>query len=284
MRDVTGDYRGPNINARRLGLYLRRTREIVGLSYEQAAARTGRDVEWLVRAETGFAPPEPAAVERLLELYEVREARAAELMIDLASRPNGPPWLAGHSLKAEARDALICESEACVVHTYGLQKVPDLAQAEEYARFIASVRVVQCDVESEWEMLERRQTFRAGGRRRFLDVIVDEHALTLPVEDPRVMIAQLDHLLALSESPDARVRVVPDGAPFYEARAHPFDVLEFPGISDRISLVHTVLGIGLAPDDLSDIWTTIEQKSAATPEESRTLLRTLRRTRATELT
>ncbi|MFC5745031.1 helix-turn-helix domain-containing protein [Actinomadura rugatobispora] len=278
---MTGDYRGPNINARRLGLYLQRTREIVGLSYEEAAARTGCESDWLVRVETGFAPPAPAEVERLLERYEVREAKVAELMIDLASRPDGPPWLAGRTMKAEARDALISESEACVVHTYGFQKIPDLAQAEEYARFVASVQIMECDEEAEWELLDHRRRFRAGGRRRFLDVIVDEHALTLPVKDPKVMRAQLRHLLELGESPDARVRVVPDGALFYEDRAHPFDVLEFPGISDRISLIHTILGIGLARGDLTDLWETIEEKSAASPEESRTLLQTLLEERTT---
>jgi hypothetical protein len=178
-------------------------------------------------------------------------------------------------MKAEARDALISESEACTVRTYGFQKVPDLAQAEEYARFIASVQIMECDVEAEWELLDHRQRFRAGGRRRFLDVIVDQHALSLPVQDPQVMIAQLRHLLDLGESPDARVRVVPDGSLFYEDRAYPFDVLEFPGISDRISLIHTILGIGLAQSDLSGIWATIEEKSAASPEESRTLLQGL---------
>ncbi|GAA2442702.1 hypothetical protein GCM10010191_68790 [Actinomadura vinacea] len=272
---MSGDYRGPNINARRLGLYLQHTREVLGLSYEEAAVQGGCESEWLVRVETGFETPAPVQVERLLERYQVREAKVAELMIDLAHRPHGPAWLAGLDLKAEARDALISESEASVIRTYAVQKVPELAQAEPYARFLASVQIMECDVEAEWKLLDDRQRFRPGGRRRFLDVIVDELAVTLPIQDPHVMAAQLRHLLALGDHPDSRVRIVPRAAAFYEARAYPFDVLEFPGISDRICLVHTALGIGISHCDLSDAWTTIETKSALSPEESRTLLQDL---------
>ncbi|GAA4128569.1 helix-turn-helix transcriptional regulator [Actinomadura keratinilytica] len=270
------DYRAPNINARRLGLYLRRTRELLQLSYDEAAACAGCNSDWLVRVETGFCEPTPREVELLLERYGVRGAKVADLMIDLASRPRGPGWLAPHldGMKAEERDALISESEASVIRTYGVQQIPELAQAEPYARFIASVSLREPDPDVHWEMLRNRQTYRPGGRRRFLDVIVDEMALTPRLAD-EVMVPQLRRLLELGDDPDASVRVVPSAAPFYEDRAHPFDVLEFPGVSDRISLCHTMLGIGFAYTDLTDVWTHIEQNSALCAEESREFIKML---------
>ncbi|POM26967.1 hypothetical protein BTM25_13750 [Actinomadura rubteroloni] len=54
----------------RLGLYLRRTREILDLSYERAAERIGCEVDWLVRVETGFAPLSTAHVRHILERYQ----------------------------------------------------------------------------------------------------------------------------------------------------------------------------------------------------------------------
>lgn len=270
---MPADYRAPNINARRLGLYLRRTRELLQLSYEEAAARVGCHADWLVRVETGFVEPSPAEVERLLERYQVRAAKVADVMIDLASRPRGPQWLAAHldDMKAEERDALISESEASVIRTYGVQQVPELAQAEPYARFAASMSFSERDPDVHWDMLRNRQTYRPGGRRRFLDVIVDEAALS-PRLDDDVLVPQLRHLLHLSEDTDAQVRIVPSSAPFYEERAYPFDVLEFPGVSDRISLTRSMFGIGFASADLSDTWEHIEEDAALSPEESRDLI------------
>jgi transcriptional regulator with XRE-family HTH domain len=274
------DYRAPNINARRLGLYLRMTREFLELSYEEAAAQVGCESDWLVRVETGFEWPSPAEVERMLERYQVREAKIAEVMIDLAARPEGPEWLAAHAdrLKASVRDVLIMESEASVIHTYGVQLVPPLVRAEPYVRHLAphlAPVISGTDIDGDWELLNNRQSYRAGGRCRILDVIIDEGALTLPLTEPEAMIGQLRHLLDLSVSPTTTIRVIPGEAALYEARIHPFDVLEFPETEDRLSLVHTMLGTDFGRCDLTDTWTLIEEESAISPDESRDLIRRL---------
>lgn len=262
-----------NINARRLGLYLRRAREIVGLSYQEAAARTGCDADWLARVETGFASPTVIDVERLLERYEVRAAKVADLMVDLATRPSGPDWLAPllPDIKARKRDALISEAEACRVHSYGMLRIPPLARAEAYTRFLNAHELPPLNPEDQWEIVRQRQLFRAGGRPRHLDLIIDEGALTRILE-AEVMTAQIRHLIDLSDAPDATVRVVPSSAPLYEDRTSNFDVLEFPGVSDRIGLVHSILGIELAAAELTDLWTLIETDSALPPDESRHIL------------
>ncbi|TDD96316.1 helix-turn-helix domain-containing protein [Actinomadura rubrisoli] len=264
----------PNINARRLGLYLRRAREIIEWSYEEAAARSGCDADWLARVETGFAQPTVADVERLLERYQVRAAKVADLMVDLATRPNGPDWLAPllPDIKALKRDGLISEAEACVVHSYGMRLIPPLAQVEEYTRLLNSHRLPPHNPEADWDIVLQRQRFRAGGRPRFLDLIIDEDALK-QVPEPKVMTAQLRWLLALDESPDGRVRIVPSSAPLYEDRTCNFDVLEFPGVSDRLSLAHSVFGVELAGTDLTDLWTLIEEESALPRDESCEIIR-----------
>ena len=107
---------------------------------------------------------------------------------------------------------------------------------------------------------------------RLLEVIIDESALELPLKRPGAMADQLRHLLALDGSPHAAVRVIPAGAPFYERRAHQFDVLSFAGTTDRIGVTYTVLGAELAIADLYDLWTRIENTSAADPAQSRAIL------------
>ncbi|MFC9977368.1 Scr1 family TA system antitoxin-like transcriptional regulator [Spirillospora sp. NPDC127200] len=264
----------PNINARRLGLYLRRTREIVELSYQEAAAATGFHADWLARVESGFGQPTPDEVEQILVRYRVRDAKVAELMIDLATRPNGPDWMAPllPSMKALKRDALISEAEASVVRSHGFQAIPPLAQAEPYARLLNAHQLPPHNPEDDWENVEHRQRFRAGGRSRFLDLIICEEALTR-VPEPQIMAAQVRHLLELGERPDAKVRLVPSSAPIFEDRLYNFDVLEFPRISDRISLSYSVLGIALAAVDLSELWDRIEGGYTMSVDASRELLR-----------
>jgi hypothetical protein len=277
------DYRAPNINARRLGCYLRLIREeALELSYEEAAAQVRCASEWLVRVETGFECPSPAEVERILERYQVREAKIADVVVDLASRPAGPPWLAAHAdrLKASTRDILILESEASVVRSYGVLWVPGLVQAEPYARHLLPYQNEGCDVDMEWDLLASRQRYRVGERRRVLDVILDEGVFTRLPRAPEVMIAQLRRLLDLSLSPDATIRLIPQDARWYEDRIHPFDVLEFPEVNDRVTVVHHALGTDFGRGDASDTWTNIKKESTISPAESRELIRR----RLTELT
>lgn len=89
------------------------------------------------------------------------------------------------------------------------------------------------------------------------------------------IITQLRHLLDLSTSPDTTIRVILRDALMYEARAHPFDLLEFPETTDRLTLVHTILGTDFAPAHLTDTWTHIEE-STLSPDDSRDLIRRLR--------
>ncbi|NEA21054.1 hypothetical protein [Actinomadura bangladeshensis] len=74
------DYRAPNINARSVGQHLRQIREILD----------------------SYGTPR-----------HIRDA-----VVDLASRPDGPPWLARHvgRLKALVRDIYTVESESALVH------------------------------------------------------------------------------------------------------------------------------------------------------------------------
>jgi transcriptional regulator with XRE-family HTH domain len=268
--------RQPGILARELGSMLQTTREVAGLSYDQAAARLGCEPDWLVRVETGFAAAGPDEVARILTGYGVREARAADTIIDMARRAAAPPpWLAPHTsrLSAAARDVLLVEAEATLAQVHGFLLIPYLVQTQGYFREIAPGVLPGCDVDQEWDLLSRRQAHRPAGVTRLLDVIIDESALER-IKHPEIMAGQLRHLLALADSPHATVRVVPKDAAFYESRGHNFDVLSFAGTTDRIGVCYyPVHGAELASgSDLYDLWARIENTSAADPAQSRAIL------------
>lgn len=253
------DYRAPNINARRLGLHLRQLREALELSYDAAAVQVGCDVTWLIRVETGFEPVTPDQVRLVLDRYHVPPHRIRTVLVDLASRTSGPPWLAAHvgRVKALVRDLLTLESEAPVIHTFGIHVMPELLRTEAYARMIFERQIPEVDPDLEWDLLNSRQRHRPGGLARTLHVIVDENTLTLTIP-PDVMRGQLDGLLDLAGDGRGSVRVIPMSVGAHAGLHGRFDVMEFPDIEERVSVVHGALGIDIARIDLSDTWKLVE--------------------------
>jgi transcriptional regulator with XRE-family HTH domain len=268
--------RRPGILARMLGSMLQAAREVAGLSYDEAAARLGCQADWLIRVETGFAVVAPEELARILVEYGVRDAAAADQLIDLARRvASPPPWLAAHAsrLTAANRDVLLVEAESTLAQVHGFLLIPQLVQAEGYFRAIAPGVYPGRDVDQEWELLSGRQAHRPAGVMRLLEVMIDEEALALRSMRPEVMAGQVRHLLELADSPHAAVRVIPKGAPFWEKRGHNFDVLSFAGTTDRIGVCYyPVLGAEIVSADVYDIWAGIESTAAVGVAESRAIL------------
>ncbi|HEY6792810.1 MAG TPA: Scr1 family TA system antitoxin-like transcriptional regulator [Trebonia sp.] len=267
--------RRPGILARMLGSMLTTAREIAGLSYDDAAARLGREADWLVRVETGFAVAVPEEVARILVEYGVRDSMVADQVIDLARRVAAPPpWLASHTsrLTANNRDVLLVEAESTLAQVHGFLLIPQLVQTEGYFREAAPYLFPECDADQEWDLLSHRQAHQPAGVTRLLEVIIDEEALKVRGA-PEVMTAQVRHLLELAGSPHATVRVIPKDAPFWEKRGCNFDVLSFAGTTDRIGVCHyPVLGAEIASGDLYDAWAGIETTAAAGLTQSRAIL------------
>src|SRR6266581_9105215 len=188
--------RQPGILARELGSMLQTAREVASLSYDQAAARLGCEADWLVRVETGFAAAAPEEVARILVEYGVREAAAADTIIDMARRVAAPPpWLAPHTSRMSAanRDVLLVEAEATLAQLHGFLLIPYLVQTEGYFREIAPDvhHFDECDVDQEWDLLSCRQAHRPAGVTRLLEVIIDESAFELRLKRPETMADQL---------------------------------------------------------------------------------------------
>jgi hypothetical protein len=259
-----------------LGSMLTTAREVVGLSYDEAAARLGCEADWLIRVETGFAVVAPEEVARILVEYGVREASAADRIIDLARRAAAPPpWLTPHVSRMTAgnRDVLLIEAESTLAQVHGFLLIPDLVQTEDYFRAISPGVFPERDVDQEWDLLSHRQAHQPAGVTRLLEVMIDEGAFDLRFERPEVMADQIRHLLTLADSPHSTVRVIPKDAPIWEKRACNFDILSFAGTADRIGVCHyPILGAEIAHSDLYDTWARIESTAAADPTQSRVIL------------
>ncbi|GAA4600579.1 helix-turn-helix transcriptional regulator [Actinoallomurus liliacearum] len=264
----------PKINARLIGLGLRRVREILELNYEEAVAGFGRDAQWLAAVETGFGDIGPGEVSALLAHYGEVPDRIRSALTGLAARPDGPLWLRPHlgQLSGMLRDILTVEAEADIVRAFGVQAVPDLARTEGYARLLYEHRLLPEDhPEWDWPLLAARQRHRPGGDPRTLDLIVDQRAVAEVLNGHQdVWRGQIEHLLALSRA-GHEVRVVPRSAGYYVGLDGSFEIYEVSALNDRLGVVHWPDGLGMSQADLAPQWRQIE-RVALTSADSALLL------------
>ncbi|MEV4254894.1 DUF5753 domain-containing protein [Spirillospora sp. NPDC049652] len=259
----------PKINVRIIGWGLRRVREILELSYEEAVAGFGRDAQWLAAVETGFADISPGEVGALLANYGEIPERIRSILTGLAARPDGPLWLGPHldRLSGMLRDILTVEAEADIVRAFGLRAIPDLARTEAYARLVYEHRLLPEDhPEGDWPLLAARQRHRPGGDPRTLDLIIDQLVLTaVPDGHEDVWREQVEHLLALSRAGHG-VRVVPRSAGFYVGYQGPFEIYEVSAFNDRLGVVHWPDGLGMSQADLVPQWRRIEEAALSSAD------------------
>jgi len=210
----------PTARRRRLAAELRRLRERADLVGDQVAERMGWSTSKVSRIENARTAPRPAEIKKLLLLYGI-EGEHAEQLMALAQEANRKGWWEGYSgaLPDAHSEYIGLEAEAtCSRHwapefVTGLVQTPDYARAliESHARAIAPVPPgeIQGRVEARMirqKLLERDPPFE-------LDLIFDESVLLRRIGSSTIMLGQLGHLLAISELPTVRLRILPLDGP-----------------------------------------------------------------------
>jgi transcriptional regulator with XRE-family HTH domain len=124
-----------------LGGALRRYRENLGLSLEDAARVLGCDRSKISRIETGQRGIRPEELSGLLTGYGVPDSEQA-ILGRLAGRGPLRGWWDQYPgiVPEAAADYLVMEAAAAEVMTYDPQLVPDLVQIPAYARAAAAAR------------------------------------------------------------------------------------------------------------------------------------------------
>src|SRR6266516_6103974 len=125
----------PTVRRRRLGLELRRLRELAGMTCEEVGRHQDCSGPRISRIETGHIGIRRGEVRELLDLYGVTDDSARDAMASIARDARKKGWWHTYSdvLPAwfEARVGL--EAEASVLKEYETQFVPGLLQTKEYA-------------------------------------------------------------------------------------------------------------------------------------------------------
>ncbi|WP_245928787.1 helix-turn-helix domain-containing protein [Murinocardiopsis flavida] len=217
---------------RRLGVELRRLRELAGLTGEEAAEQMSWSGSKVSRIERGQVATNSDDVRDLLELYEVDDPGWRQTLILLARESRRRGWwhVFGDVIPERFEVYLGLEPEASTLRFYQTQIVPGLMQTAEYTRALLEAHPSVVDTEE----IDRKAGLRTR-RQALLDLdsppaistVLDESVLWRPVGTPRVMADQIRHLAEMSRKPHITLRVLP-----FETGAHSglngsFDILEF---------------------------------------------------------
>jgi transcriptional regulator with XRE-family HTH domain len=232
---------GPTVSRIVLGTQLRRFREEAGISREEAGNAIRASHAKISRLELGRVGFKERDVVDLLALYGVTNEDDRAAIMSLMRQANTRGWWQQHSdvLPTWFENYLRLEQVAKVIRTYQVQFVPGLIQNEEYAR-----AVIQHGHRARTEFeIERRVQLRMDRQKMLhqpdaphLWAVIDEAALTRPFGPPRVMRAQIEHLLEVSSAPNIDVQVLPFQSGAHAAAGGSFTILRFaePDLPDVV--------------------------------------------------
>jgi transcriptional regulator with XRE-family HTH domain len=202
----------PPVRRRLLGGALRRYRENLGLTIEDAAKALECDRSKISRIETGHRGIRAKELRELLTEYGVPQDDQHALD-GLARRARHGGWWEEFAevVPDTAVDYLIMEAAAAEIMIYD-PHVPDLLQTPDYARAVTAARpgtVTDDQLGQAATALATRQQAVLGGSTR-LAVVIGEAALRQETGEPAVLAAQLRQLIELaSDHPGVTLQVVP---------------------------------------------------------------------------
>lgn len=216
---------------------------------EEALDCSDRKAARILDGEVGV---KAADVVKLLDLFEAtseERARAEELA--RASQRRQPKEPGGSVVPPRWQRLYKLEPSASEIWNYSTEIVPGLTQTEDYAReiFGASQRDENLRERLVAQRVARsKRVIVPGGPR--LSFLIGEGALRWVVGGPKVMAAQLDHLVSLSELDQVTIRVMPFSAGAHPIMGYSFSVLLEPsGLKGRTFAYHENLADSTIHDE-----------------------------------
>jgi transcriptional regulator with XRE-family HTH domain len=207
---VTGS---PPVRRRLLGSALRKYREDLGLTLDQAAGILECDRSKVSRIETGQRGIRAKELRELLTDYGVAAGEQEALLAIAHSGRSSGWWLEYRDVLSEAgQDYVILELAATGILAYEPHQIPDLLQIPEYASALADADAnctSDASREHAVEVKLARQRIVLGTRAPRLEVVIAEGALRQAVGGVRVMRRQLGWLAEVAEA--GLVLTLPDG-------------------------------------------------------------------------
>lgn len=227
--------RPPTVRRRRLGTQLRKIREERGLTLDEAAVLLMMSKSALSRMENAQVVARAHEVDYILTAYGIGEGESVRAaLVGLATGGRSRDWIRRHKLPGEGRnysEYVLLEQDSSELFAYHADLIPGLLQTPEYARAVmTSVPGAADDIDQfvAYRMARKEALTRPDPLK--VTAVICEAAIRQWMGGREVMIAQLRHLLELTECPNIEVRLLP------------FTATKNPGVDGSFVLLHVEAG------------------------------------------
>jgi transcriptional regulator with XRE-family HTH domain len=230
---LAGAHSGPTVLRIALGIQLRRLREASNLTTDQAAEAIRATHSKISRLERGRSAAKQRDVADLLSLYGVTDETEREQLLALSRQASIPGWWQQYSdvLPRWFELYVGLEKAASIIRAYEVQFVHGLMQTEDYARaviLISNAHAPAEEIDRRVSLRMQRQQLITQSDAPQLWAVLDEAALCRSPGGRKVMRAQLEHLLELTDLPNVTLQIVPFRVGPHAAAGGPFTILRFP--------------------------------------------------------
>ena len=223
---------GPTVPRMILGSQLHRFREAAGITPEEAAYEIRASRSKISRMENGRVRFKERDVTDLLTLYGVTDSKTHTAMVALVRQANAQGWWSRYGdVTADWFEGYLgLEMAASVIRSFELQFVHGLFQTEAYARavtLLGRTAAPEEEIERRGSLRLKRQDLLTSPDPPQVWSVIDEGALRRPVGGRKVMRAQLNRLVEVSEMRHVTFQVVPFQRGGHAAAGGSFTVLRF---------------------------------------------------------
>lgn len=240
--------RSPSPCTRTLAAALRKALDDNGVSARHLAKQLGIDHSHLSRVITGERVPSTEFTSLVMGALRVDSVERERIM-GLAREASRPNWLTvgQPGMPQQLAGAIECERAASKIVEWSLTIVPGLMQTDDYVRAVAMAGGLSTvEAESRVMVWSSRREILTCPRRATYDVLIDESALRRPLASPKVMTEQLRSLIALGNTPNITLRVVPYRGAWHPGLAGPFVLYDFPDAAPVLHFEHYSSGAFVA--------------------------------------
>jgi transcriptional regulator with XRE-family HTH domain len=276
----------PGIRRRQLAIRLVELRKAARKTQAQVVEWTGLSQSTISKIENAEQQIQIKHVRLLAQCYDV-EAPEIDRLLRMAEESDERGLLVAHSDTAPdfAKDYFELEAYATELRVHEPGYVFGLFQLPEYTRAVRLAFVPDAsdeELQRSVDLRTARQARLRGDNPPTIRLLLDEAVLHRSVGGPKVMEAQIAHLIEMSKLPQVTLQVVPFSVGAHPAVGFGFTVLRFddtPGIdvvyveNQRSAAYHE------KPSDLDHYVEVFQQisRAALNPNRSRVLMDTLMR-------
>ena len=237
------ELRGPTVLRMILGTQLRRLREAVDVTPDQAGYEIRASRSKISRMEHGRVGFKDRDVADLLTLYGISDEQMRARMLASVRHANAPGWWSkyGDLLPDWFEEYLGLEGAASVIRTFELQFVHGLFQTEAYARAVTLLghKTAPADeIDRRVSLRLKRQDIVTSPEPPQVWSVMDEAVLRRPVGGRAVLRGQLERLAEVASLPQVTIQVAPFGGGGHAAAGGSFNILRFaePELPDVVYL------------------------------------------------